>query len=1223
MLALLLTAALVLSAGAKVGVAADRVGAGSAAKVQAFAAGPSAPEARAAFSNRVSPVATDGRAIRPPRSVGSAQSSYAGMGIGESVDISWDDAQWLWQQGRFVATYSNGSDIVDVHFGYHNDPDTLPSSDPLWGGFFKTGYNVYGAVDGDWPRGQNVGCELQSADPQGYGYLPSLDLLEDGRVILSADSYLFGDTLPDGNTFTDNMFFFQPGQYGCYYTTQPIFTNVANIDSLVYQQDWYDQTAGNLSRDPQVATQWDGTQTITHVLLSEVNFTAIDGPQYVEGETYHVVTYYRGVGSTAETHTWQFDETQVLDTVLNVWFSLAAAPYPHTAVSACWTNATSWGGQLNQTDDNDIWYRESNDRGLNWEPLTDATNFQNAVAGHPNHFTAWLEVHSLYSTDGNLHFIFPARPTSADPYFDGYNWQDFDESLYHWDKNSGHMVKVANGVFYNDDMLSGSPNTYHCGFGGSNAGYLGWVQLAECEGKLYAVWAQIHERLNRATTNVWDAPENEHLIDDCSLNGNRRGKANWELMMSVADVTSPTLWDPARNITNTYTPNCCLAGDPDTDCEGQCGSEWKPMLEKYGLDYTGMSLQWPDNYVDMTPVDDPPYTGGAFINMAYMDDQYPGASRWPNADWANPPSTGNSIKWIRLACVEPVEASLIRVGPRSINFPEWAKAGQTTSWEVTVTNEGNVQLNVNEIGVHEETGSGWLGVSSGTMTVPAGLSNTNTFDIQVNAAGITQPTWLDGHVYLKSDALNFDSVAVSLHILAAPHVEPARWDTVFTHAQMYQDYGVPEGECVGLAVSNMGEIGWGSATGVNMDFEASGLECGERPRDHLYLATGSPYVLDADAGGSNPVGTFSGGDVVQTDADGWDPYDNAVPPTDSADLAHSLNGTMYQEVYAGKSVNRDTTIIWERWFYGPRDDINNNSFIGVINKVYTADGQAHNNLTFGVVNDWDIPAEDAPNNLSGVSTSGNFVYMQGTDTTGELSCQINTSRYGAEAFGGWTNTPCDAESWNDQLYGQVSFFQMLMEDTNQTRLGAPLSPQRPDYQAWLDDISANPGFNGYTTAEDQAIWSTYLYNYNMAGDDTLYFWSVYSTVRNGTLEDLENQVAYARTWFETNVLPYSSAYTCGGTCCQGRVGDANGSGDDEPTIGDINALISAIYTDAIIDAISSCLLEADVNQSGGLNPIYPDDFTISDINLLIEYLYIKGPYDPVYNPGGATLLNCL
>ena len=98
-------------------------------------------------------------------------------------------------------------------------------------------------------------------------------------------------------------------------------------------------------------------------------------------------------------------------------------------------------------------------------------------------------------------------------------------------------------------------------------------------------------------------------------------------------------------------------------------------------------------------------------------------------------------------------------------------------------------------------------------------------------------------------------------------------------------------------------------------------------------------------------------------------------------------------------------------------------------------------------------------------------------------------------------------------------------------------------------------------------------------------------------------------------------------CCQGRVGDVDGLGGDEPTIGDINKLIEMLYIyggilpPGLLDDI--CLTEADVNQSGGCNPVWPDDITITDINILIDYLYVGGPYDPVYNPAGAHLNDCL
>jgi hypothetical protein len=79
-----------------------------------------------------------------------------------------------------------------------------------------------------------------------------------------------------------------------------------------------------------------------------------------------------------------------------------------------------------------------------------------------------------------------------------------------------------------------------------------------------------------------------------------------------------------------------------------------------------------------------------------------------------------------------------------------------------------------------------------------------------------------------------------------------------------------------------------------------------------------------------------------------------------------------------------------------------------------------------------------------------------------------------------------------------------------------------------------------------------------------------------------------------------------GTCCLGRVGDANGSGMDEPTIGDISILIDAKFIAMTCDGKIVCLAEADINQSGGATPTC-NDITIGDISYLIDYLFIAGP----------------
>ena len=77
-------------------------------------------------------------------------------------------------------------------------------------------------------------------------------------------------------------------------------------------------------------------------------------------------------------------------------------------------------------------------------------------------------------------------------------------------------------------------------------------------------------------------------------------------------------------------------------------------------------------------------------------------------------------------------------------------------------------------------------------------------------------------------------------------------------------------------------------------------------------------------------------------------------------------------------------------------------------------------------------------------------------------------------------------------------------------------------------------------------------------------------------------------------------------CCSGRVGDANGVGGDEPTIGDISMMIDAKFITGTCDGILDCFTEADVNLSGGTGATC-DDITIGDISTLIDYLFITGP----------------
>lgn len=94
--------------------------------------------------------------------------------------------------------------------------------------------------------------------------------------------------------------------------------------------------------------------------------------------------------------------------------------------------------------------------------------------------------------------------------------------------------------------------------------------------------------------------------------------------------------------------------------------------------------------------------------------------------------------------------------------------------------------------------------------------------------------------------------------------------------------------------------------------------------------------------------------------------------------------------------------------------------------------------------------------------------------------------------------------------------------------------------------------------------------------------------------------------------------------CIGRVGDCNGIGGDEPTLGDISEIIALLF---ICDPYPcwetpASWQECDLNQSGGCAATY-DDITLGDVSILIDYLFISGPYDPVWNPQGTQLMPCV
>jgi hypothetical protein len=327
--------------------------------------------------------------------------------------------------------------------------------------------------------------------------------------------------------------------------------------------------------------------------------------------------------------------------------------------------------------------------------------------------------------------------------------------------------------------------------------------------------------------------------------------------------------------------------------------------------------------------------------------------------------------------------------------------------------------------------------------------------------------------------------------------------------------------CTKLGIGNNGMYGW---NGASLDYYDNG-DC-----DRTYISTGSSAISYYVAGIGKVAANTCYGD------DGIRPLINQSIPTQT---------TSDYEVYeTGIMLTEDNAFGLEVTCWAPtgQDDCH---FVIQRKKIFKFGDNAISDVSIGDVIDWDIPIWSY-NNWGGADSNYCLIYQYGgasADPTED--CSDNERRFGGLTMLGF-RYHSDSALHTDPYGAHVE----------------PLLPHLSNYKFITDNLynlMQQPGFSVTPGQDDHFSRMVYVGNTNLSAEDTLYVYIALISLRDGTIDDLRDNVIRAREWTE-------------------------------------------IYTDFYYDCCSSPQHAGDVNYDNTVNML--------DVLFLVDYLYKGGP-DPV------------
>jgi hypothetical protein len=998
---------------------------------------------------------------------------------------------------------------------FHMTWTYLPTSDQLVSR--QMGYNMFDADNNNWPLGAGIGNGLpNTSDRTGFGGL---------AVRLETVSGLSGAIISAHTTRTGlgtktETYYNDPGfDYGDFGLSNRIsVADETPITGGVGSVIW-----------PIVEHQVFGSDTVTYVAAME-DFTS--DPD--RGD----LVVFRKTGNT-EVGTWTAFSPGLVGSQC---YSLATSRVSGK-VAVVWLIRCVSGESGNSPfadAENDVVYNESTDMGATWGAMQNVTSYDVNIAG----YRAWVETASLYDLSDNLHIIWNGGIYTP---ADGAGSRQC--RLFHWADNTDLITTVYNGEWVDFGLQFCVP--------GSNVMNASKFSISQCDTNLYVIWQQANDPPNG-------------VFDDCgsATSAAQASSANNELFLSVSVGLSGVSWDAARNLTDSYTPDCdTLAGGINGDCDNDAFA----TMSRYGMDNTdfpGISFTNAAQALTVDPSGS--YTGTQYLDVLYLNDQFPGVGVY---EAAQGPLTRNDMKWFRLPCVDPIVSASLFMSQTTIGYPNYVMHGQDTTITLTLENNGNTALNITSINPDETSGPlGWLAVSATSLSIPPAINNVDSIDVTLNDGLVVNSPGtivaLNGVIEFVSNAPTSPDTFTIVNFLVADTVVGQVWQTLST-------------SCIALTVSNngnMGNAGNDGVGGANMNFAADCDNADTIPGDAtVYLYDASPVVLKVS--GSDTLASWS------IFADGF-ASPNGFKPVESDPEPQTFTGTGYEAIYSGQFVTADSTLTLEKTVFFPTHVDSCNFLVQAI-CITSTDGSAQSGLAIGEAWDWDIPSDTAVRNVAGSDPFSGTVWLQGgewNEAVGDgLECQNNDARFGGAGLIGYT----DAANGTLNTADPANFYTALNEDF--VTVAGGFVPGE-----LYTNMQTNNGFTAVpsSTIEDQHMVMTVFKNYSLAAGDTLTIWVAMATVENGTSGDLIQAIQDARAWFNAhpNLPCRPSGFV---SCCVGETGDLNSDGNR--TLTDLTQLVNFLFVTFVPPA---CMPAANTNGDAACA------VTLTDLTRLVNKLFV-------------------